>query len=171
MSADPGGGLKASEVYARLRAAGYRLTAPRRALVDALLAAEAPLGAEELHARLHDSGLNLSTVYRNLSKFLALGWVETLPGVNGERRFGVRSAEPGAMTVVCLDCGHVNALPAEAGALCAAVAGLGFRADSVRVTLSAHCGSANGGSAAGGQLDCANFPISCPASTSAPLES
>jgi Fur family ferric uptake transcriptional regulator len=175
MSADPGGSLKASEVYSRLRAAGYRLTAPRRALVDALLAAQAPLGAEELHARVHarvhDSGLNLSTVYRNLSKFVALGWVEAVPGVNGERRFGVRSAEPGAMTVVCLDCGHVNALPAEAGALCAAVAGLGFRADSVRVTLSAHCGSANGGSATDGHVGCANYPISCPESTPTPLES
>ena len=85
------GSLTATDVYRRLRAAGYRLTAPRRALVDALLAADAPLGAEELHARVNGSGLNLSTVYRNLSKFVSLGWVETVPGLNGERRFGVRS--------------------------------------------------------------------------------
>lgn len=156
------GSLTATDVYRRLRAAGYRLTAPRRALVDALLAADAPLGAEELHARVNGSGLNLSTVYRNLSKFVSLGWVETVPGLNGERRFGVRSDTPGAMTVVCLDCGRVDALPAESGALCAAVATLGFKPDSVRVTLSAHCGSAGRG-----DRGCARLSVSCPTSVPA----
>ena len=46
------GRLKATDVYRGLRAAGYRLTVPRRALVDALLAAEAPLGAEELQIEI-----------------------------------------------------------------------------------------------------------------------
>lgn len=160
------GRLKATDVYRGLRAAGYRLTVPRRALVDALLAAEAPLGAEELHARVFGSGLNLSTVYRNLNKFVSLGWVEAVPGLNGERRFGVRSETPDAMTVVCLDCGRVDALPAEAGALCAAAATLGFRPDSVRVTLSAHCGSASRG-----DQGCARLPVSCPTSAPVPIES
>ena len=123
------GSLTATDVYRRLRAAGYRLTAPRRALVDALLAADAPLGAEELHARVNGSGLNLSTVYRNLSKFVLLGWVETVPGLNGERRFSVNT-------------GRVT--------------------DSVRVTLSAHCGSAGRG-----DRGCARLSVSCPTSVPA----
>ncbi len=36
------------DILAALRAGGYRLTAPRRKLVDLLLRAEAPLSAEEI---------------------------------------------------------------------------------------------------------------------------
>ncbi len=139
MSADRAPGLKPAEVYARLRSAGYRLTGPRRALVDTLLAAEGPLCAEQVHERVGAHGLNLSTVYRNLSSFVAMGWLEALPGLNGERRYSVGSTGAGAVTVLCLDCGEVRTLPAEARGLCAAVADLGFRPDSIRVTLSAHC--------------------------------
>ncbi len=139
MSPDPLNGRCASDVYGRLRASGYRLTAPRRALVDALLAADGPLCADQVHARVQGRGLNLSTVYRNLGQFVAMGWLEALPGVNGERRYGVRSTDPHSITVVCLDCGRINLLPAEVPDLAAAAAGLGYRADSVHVTLSAHC--------------------------------
>lgn len=139
MSSDPLNGRCASDVFGRLREAGYRLTAPRRALVDALLAADGPLCAEQVHARVQGRGLNLSTVYRNLGQFVAMGWLEALPGVNGERRYGVRSTDPSSITVICLDCGRINTLPAAVPELAAAVAGLGYRADSVRVTLSAHC--------------------------------
>ena len=114
MSADQGVGLKASEVYTRLRAAGYRLTAPRRALVDALLAAQAPLGAEELHARVHDSGLNLSTVYRNLMDLAESGLVARAELGDHVWRYEVRreghdhSAEHPHF--VCIDCGAVTCL-------------------------------------------------------------
>ena len=153
MPADRRTGLKSAEVYARLRSAGYRLTGPRRALVDTLLAAEGPLCADQVHARVGTHGLNLSTVYRNLSRFVAMGWLEAMPGLNGERRYSVGSAADGAVTVLCLDCGEVRSLSAEARGLCAAVADLGFRPDSIRVTLSAHC-----------DHRCAAAALNCPAS-------
>ena len=139
MSPDRSQRLKPGDVYDRLRAAGFRLTAPRRALVAALLAADTPLCAEQVHARVCGQGLDLSTVYRNLSTFVGMGWLQAVPGAHGERLFSLRTTSADSVTVQCLDCGRVNVLPASADALCAAVADLGFRPDSVRVTLSAHC--------------------------------
>ena len=40
-----------NEIIATLRAGGYRLTAPRRKLVDLLPRAEAPLTAEAIYQR------------------------------------------------------------------------------------------------------------------------
>src|SRR5207244_1334955 len=51
---EPAGGRRAmteSEIFNTLRASGYRLTAPRRKLVDLLLQAEAPLTADEIYQR------------------------------------------------------------------------------------------------------------------------
>ncbi len=115
-------------------ALGADLTLPA-----ALLAADTPLCAEQIHARVCGQGLDLSTVYRNLSTFVGMGWLQAVPGAHGERLFSLRTTSADSVTVQCLDCGRVNALPASADALCAAVADLGFRPDSVRVTLSAHC--------------------------------
>lgn len=128
-------------ILARLRAAGGRLTASRRALIEALLAAEKPLTAEELHARTRAAGLNLSTVYRNLATFCQLGWVEAVPGLSGGRYYRLRSEREASVSVLCLDCGAVNPLQSAPPApdLSAAVRDLGFRTEAWRVTIAAHC--------------------------------
>lgn len=125
-----------------LRQAGYRLTEPRRKLVDLLLRAEAPLTAEEIYQRARRARLaaNLSTIYRNLATFTAMGWLDTLPGPSGERCYQVHATDEQRMSVLCLDCGQLTTLQAgEANPLSAMVGELGFNTQSLRVTMAAHC--------------------------------
>lgn len=132
-----------ADILAQLRASGYRLTAPRRKLVDILLTAEALLTADEVYqrARRARAAADLSTVYRNLATFCDMGWLAAVPGPNGERYYQVRGTEPQTFSVMCLDCGKMTALaaPAPTLALNDAVRGLGLNADTLRVTLAAHC--------------------------------
>lgn len=128
------------EILTRLRASGYRLTPQRRKLVDVLLHAEGPLTAEEIHQRACKAGADLSTIYRNLATFCEMGWLDALPGANGERYYQLHSAQAQTMSVLCLDCGKLTPVSAPTGLLNEAVRGMGFDADSLRVTLAAHCG-------------------------------
>jgi Fur family ferric uptake transcriptional regulator len=130
------------QILARLRAAGHRVTAPRRRLVDILLKTEGPLTAEEIHRRARRAkvGADLSTVYRNLATFCEAGWLEALPGANGERYYQLHNDAPQTMSVLCLDCGKITSVASDSAApLNAAVRSLGFNAESLRVTLAAHC--------------------------------
>jgi Fe2+ or Zn2+ uptake regulation protein len=130
------------EILDTLHAAGYRLTAPRRKLVDVLLKAEAPLSAEEIYQRARKAQLraNLSTVYRNLATFCEMGWLDAVPGANGERYYHVHAEHEQRMAVLCLDCGQMTTLKATSSApLNEAVRDMGFNAQSLRVSLAAHC--------------------------------
>ena len=134
--------MKEEQILSTLHATGYRLTAPRRKLVDVLLKAEAPLTAEEIHRRARAAHVpaNLSTIYRNLATFCEMGWLEALPGANGERYYQVHAENEQRMSVLCLDCGQMTSVAATAaGPLNEAVRDLGFNAQSLRVTLAAHC--------------------------------
>ncbi len=132
-----------AEIFARLRASGYRLTTPRRKLVDILLRSDAPLTAEDIRRRARQArvGADLSTIYRNLATFCEMGWLNAVHGANGERYYQVHRGREQSLSVVCLDCGKITALaaPASTGALNEAVRGLGFKADTLQVTLSARC--------------------------------
>jgi Fe2+ or Zn2+ uptake regulation protein len=130
--------MTGDEAIKILRAAGLRLTGPRRAILHALLGAAGPLSAEDVHTRTGAAGppSDLSTVYRNLSAFVEAGLLDTLPGANGERRYAVRRAD--ALRLVCLDCGKVLSLPeADLRNVGRAAARQGF--DPLSVTLAAHC--------------------------------
>ena len=134
--------MSQDEILEVLRTAGYRLTAPRRRMVDLLLEAEAPLTAEEIHRRVQDAALdaNLSTIYRNLATFCQLGWLEATPGANGERYYQLHSSADPHMSVLCLDCGQVTSLKVEVGVrLSTAVRDIGFDTQGLRVTMAAHC--------------------------------
>jgi len=101
-----------NEILDTLHAGGYRLTAPRRKLVDLLLRADTPLTADEIYQRARRAKLeaNLSTVYRNLATFCDLGWLDALPGANGERYYQVHASDEQHLSVLCLDCGQLTAL-------------------------------------------------------------
>jgi Fe2+ or Zn2+ uptake regulation protein len=129
-----------AELLRRLRASGYRLTAPRRSLVEALLQAGGPLTADELHLRVREAGMSLSTVYRNLATFVEMGWLEAVPGINGERHYKLCQSDVASLSILCLDCGKLNHVAATPTLeLSDTVRDLGFRPDSLRVTLAAHC--------------------------------
>lgn len=130
------------EILETLKAAGYRLTGPRRKLVDLLLHSQTPLTAEAIYQRARQARVqaNLSTVYRNLATFCEMGWIEAVPGPNGERHYQVRLDDQQHMSVMCLDCGELTSLKVDAaGPLNAAVRDMGFNAQTLRVTVAAHC--------------------------------
>ena len=130
------------EILDTLHAAGYRLTAPRRKLVDVLLKAEAPLSAEDIYQRARKARLraNLSTIYRNLATFCEMGWLDAVPGANGERYYQVHAADEQRLAVLCLDCGQMTTLKDTSPTpFNDAVRDMGFNAQSLRVTLAAHC--------------------------------
>ena len=134
--------MNEQEILDTLHAAGYRLTAPRRKLVDVLVRAEAPLTAEEIYQRARRARLraNLSTIYRNLATFCEMGWLDAVPGANGERYYQVHATNEQRMAVLCLDCGQMTQLKDQAPTrLNDAIRDLGFNAETLRVTLSAHC--------------------------------
>jgi Fe2+ or Zn2+ uptake regulation protein len=134
--------MTAQEILDTLRAGGHRLTAPRRKLVDLLLLAEAPLTADEIYQRARRARLdaNLSTVYRNLATFCEMGWLDVVPGANGERYYQVHASDEQHLSVLCLDCGQLTTLKVDAASpLNAAVRDMGFNEHSLRVSLAAHC--------------------------------
>jgi Fur family transcriptional regulator, zinc uptake regulator len=134
--------MNEQDVLATLRAAGYRLTGPRRKLVDLLLQADTPLTADAIYHRVRQARVqaNLSTIYRNLATFCEMGWLQAVPGPTGERHYQVQAGGEQHMSVMCLDCGELTSLKVDAaGPLNAAVRDMGFNAQSLRVTVAAHC--------------------------------
>lgn len=133
--------MTGQEILDTLRASGYRLTEQRRTLVDVLLQAEGPLTAEEVYRRALKAKVdaNLSTIYRNLATFCEMGWLDSVPGANGERYYQIRTDEAQTMSVLCLDCGQLTTLASPPAELNEAVRGMGFNAQTLRVTLAAHC--------------------------------
>ncbi len=130
------------DVIEQLKGAGLRLTVPRLKLVEILMGAEQPLTAEEVHARAREARVpaNLSTIYRNLSTFVAMGWLDALPGPGGERQYEVHRDTEFSARVMCLDCGKLKPLTvAEIEPLNDALERSGFDPHSLRLNLSAHC--------------------------------
>jgi Fe2+ or Zn2+ uptake regulation protein len=93
---------------ARLRAADQRYTRSRKALVDVLAAADAPLTVDEIVDR--DAGLALSTAYRNLVVFEACGVVHRIVTADEHARYELDEAltERHHHHLVCARCGVVR---------------------------------------------------------------
>ena len=97
------------EAVAALRERGFRLTASRRLVLEALFAADGPISADYITTRLN---LDITSVYRNLETLESQGLVRHVhlghgPGLyallgRGEREY-----------LFCERCGAVRALTAE----------------------------------------------------------
>lgn len=92
----------------RLREHGYKITQARRAVIQALVAAEKPLAINDLHqaAQTHAADLGLVTVYRTLEVLEALGLVRPVHLM--ENCHGYAVASPGhTHHVICRACNNV----------------------------------------------------------------
>ncbi|HEX4943267.1 MAG TPA: Fur family transcriptional regulator [Usitatibacteraceae bacterium] len=103
--------LPAAQV--RIRAAGERLTAPRAAVLAALLGSEAALTHHELEGALRaDLAVDRVTVYRVLDWLVAVGLAHRIPGEDRTWRFHAnrdRSHGPHAH-FTCSRCGKTVCL-------------------------------------------------------------
>ncbi len=130
----------------RLRAGGYRLTAPRRAVVETVAATRHALSPIEIHeqTRLKYPRLGLVTVYRTLEKLETLGLVERVHHPEGCQAF-VPSLAGHQHLLVCERCGRVVYFSGDQlDALIAEVASWsGFRIESHWLQLLGFCSHCN----------------------------
>lgn len=90
-----------------LRAQGYRLTAPRRAVLAVLAASEQVLDAAEIfaQARRQCASLGLVTVYRTLDTLVELGLIERVHRPHGCHGY-LPTAEGHQHLLLCRACGR-----------------------------------------------------------------
>lgn len=92
----------------RLQGSGYRLTAPRRALVEVMAGSSKALGPNDLYelGRAQCPGLGLVTVYRTLEKLEELDLIERVHLPDGCHRY-LRAAQGHQHMLLCTHCGQV----------------------------------------------------------------
>jgi Fur family ferric uptake transcriptional regulator len=99
------------ELADRVKARGYRLTAPRRAVLEVLARERAHLTPEELYrrARRRYAKLGLVTVYRTLELLERLGMVQRVHIKPGCHSFAlVRLVGEHHHQLICRECGRVE---------------------------------------------------------------
>jgi Fur family ferric uptake transcriptional regulator len=90
-----------------VRAHGLRVSSARRSVLDALLAAEGPLTAEQIAG-----GADVASVYRNLETLEEIGIVRHVHLGHGPGRYVLRMRSGG--WVCCEHCRRSFLMPAEA---------------------------------------------------------
>ena len=93
----------------RLQAGGYRLTGPRRALVELIAASQRALDPLALYdlGRREYPGLGLVTVYRTLEKLEELGLVQRVHQPGGCQAY-LRAAKGHEHLLICTACGRAE---------------------------------------------------------------
>jgi Fur family ferric uptake transcriptional regulator len=93
------------QIDAVLRSAGYRLTAPRAAIIQTIREADGWQRPEEIHnlARIHCPSLGLVTVYRTLALLSELGYVRRVHLERGCHGY-IRSELAHGHHVLCRNC-------------------------------------------------------------------
>lgn len=90
---------------------GYRITAPRRAVLDALASSQEPRTVAQLHRALGGERVNLVSVYRTVKLLCDVGLVRATDAAQGQRRYEL--AEPFMAHhhhMICRRCGHIEDL-------------------------------------------------------------
>jgi Fur family ferric uptake transcriptional regulator len=96
------------QVAAALRAGGHRMTAAARVVLEALLAARAPVSAQAIAAGLGGRvpATDAASVYRNLERLEALGVVRHVHAGHGPGLYSLDRAD--TEYLVCDRCGEVT---------------------------------------------------------------
>lgn len=92
----------------KLKQAGFRITAPRKAVIEVLEKNHEPQSAQEIHAKLQN--VNLVSVYRALEVLEELGVVQR-EVAQGVSMFYL--AEKPHHHIKCRKCGKVECVPCE----------------------------------------------------------
>lgn len=105
-------GAQIDAVLELLRARGGRVTSPRRAILEALMAREGHLTAEQLTSAVHDRqpDVDMSTVYRFLDELEKMGVIDHVHLGHGPAVY--HFADDGHHHLVCEICGNVQEVPA-----------------------------------------------------------
>jgi Fur family ferric uptake transcriptional regulator len=88
---------------------GFRLTVPRRAVVNVLVEEGKPLSVAEIHRRLRKQSVNLVSVYRTVHLLRGLGLLRVADTSRGIQHFELAEAFTGHHHhLICQSCGRVE---------------------------------------------------------------
>ena len=88
---------------------GFRLTGPRRAVLNVLVSQAAPLSAAEIHERVQKGRVNLVSVYRTVHLLAKLGLLRTADTSRRIRRFELAEEFTGHHHhLICRGCGRIE---------------------------------------------------------------
>ncbi len=123
----------------RLEDTGYRLTAPRRAVLDAIAGANRPFTIEELSERLPNIGR--ATVFRTIKLLQELEIVCRVPLEDGGVRYEQSRSGVHHHHLICSECGSVTEFsdPSLDAAIEQNATSAGFELDSHNAELYGRC--------------------------------
>jgi Fur family ferric uptake transcriptional regulator len=100
----------AEHALQRIAAAGYKLTAPRRAVIEAASQFSGSFSAAQIENILHSAGhpLGDASLFRTLKLLTDIGVMQRIHGIDDCHRY-MLSAEHHAHRVVCTRCGGISA--------------------------------------------------------------
>lgn len=101
---------------ARLKAAGLRITQPRIAILEAMIAFGQPASIEQIHGELSEDSCDLVTVYRCLAVFEELGLVRRSFFHNGTSLYEINLAGTNRYHVICKASNRVQEIDSETAA-------------------------------------------------------
>lgn len=135
--------IRSELILQALRNAGGRVTAPRRAVLDALLSGGDHPTAEDLALRVRDvhPDVAVSTIYRILEHLEELGVLVHVHLGHGPAVY--HFAEDTHVHLVCRACGHTAPLPAAAARSISrnVLNASGFQADLAHFSITGVCGA------------------------------
>ena len=99
--------VQPSAPVASLRAAGYRATPQRLAILHVLETSDRPLTAGEILSRMADNRSGVPTIYRNLQQFAEQGWIESIIGADLTMRFVRCCSTKHHHHIQCEHCGRM----------------------------------------------------------------
>ncbi len=90
-----------------IQESGYRLTGPRRVIIEIMAKSERALGPQDVYdiGRGEHIGMGLVTVYRTLEKLEELGLIQRVHHPDGCHRY-LRSGIGHQHILLCVNCGH-----------------------------------------------------------------
>jgi len=107
---------------AQLKASGLRITRPRLAILEALIARSEPASIEQIHEMLRSTKCDLVTVYRCMSAFEDIQLVRRAFFLNGTCLYALNLGRPARYHVVCKQTRRIEEIdPATAAELARAL--------------------------------------------------
>ncbi len=106
--------MRVAPLIDRLRERGWRLTAQRRVIAEAMTGDHVHLAADEVLDRAREAlpEVSLATVYNTLNELVSIGELHEVPHADGRKRYDPNVGER-HHHLVCVDCGRMLDVAAD----------------------------------------------------------
>lgn len=97
--------MQLQTLFKELQAHDVRLTKGKKAVLECLFKSTSAMSAQEIHAELSDSGLDLATIYRNLETLEKLGILLKTEISQKGAKYALASRKH-SHSIECVECGQ-----------------------------------------------------------------